>query len=447
MYELPSKNILTITPDSANQSDESDKISNVVNSVFSNFEIDARVDSYTRGPAVTRYDIAVGKKTKVSKILGLRHDISYSVGNGNITIISPVPGKSAIGIEIPNVDRGMVTLGDAFDISDDEHPLTIVVGKDINGTSITANLAKMPHLLVAGSTGSGKSVFINSLINSILMRTTPEQVRMVLIDPKRVELSSYVNIPHLATPIVTDPNEAAYTLGWVVEQMDKRYTDLALSGYRHLDDYNRAIGNGSIEGEKYPYLLVVIDELADLMMVAGRDVEASIVRITQLARAAGIHLVVATQRPSVDVLTGLIKANMPSRLAFAVSSTVDSRVILDQRGAESLTGKGDSLFLPMGAIAPLRVQGAWISDPEIDKIISHVESQPKVAKMEGDVDITEAMINDAVYLIHTTQYASTAMLERRLSISRRKAKELLDLLEARNIVSNDELEGFRSVLV
>lgn len=447
MYSLPSKNILEKTPESANQSDESENISRIVNGVFRSFGVDATVCSYTRGPAVTRYDISIGNSTKVSKVASLKDNISYSVGNGNLKLISPVPGKSAIGIEIPNVDRGMVTLGDVFDIADEEHPLTVGMGKDINNKSITANLAKMPHLLVAGSTGSGKSVFINTMINSILMRTTPEQVRMVLIDPKRVELSSYANIPHLAMPIVTDPSEAAYTLNWVVEQMDKRYSDLALSGYRHVDDYNRGIDEGKISGDKYPYMLVIVDELADLMMVAGRDVESSIVRITQLARAAGIHLVVATQRPSVDVITGLIKANMPSRLAFAVSSNADSRVILDESGAEKLTGRGDSLFLPMGAIAPTRIQGAWVSDPEIEKIVSHVSSQPKILSMEGEGIITDDMINDAVYYIYTTKYASSSMLERRLRISRNKAKELLDILERKNVVGPEELNGRRFALV
>jgi S-DNA-T family DNA segregation ATPase FtsK/SpoIIIE len=471
-YILPKLSTLKAGTPPRDRTPENDKVIEAINTTFTNFKVGAEVKGLVRGPTVTRYKVVPDPGVKVNKVSGLKDDLALATGSTSVRILAPIPGEPAIGVEIPNKERDTVSLGDVLRskaATADRHPLIVGLGKDIEGRTVMANLAKMPHLLIAGTTGGGKSTCITGIITSILMRSTPDEVRMLLIDPKMVELRQFDGVPHLITDIITNPKKAAEALQWVVEETERRYADLEAAKVTHIDDFNRAAREGKLVAppgsdrvfQPYPYLLVVVDELADLMMVAPQDIEDSIVRVAQKSRAAGIHLVLATQRPSHDVVTGLIKANVPSRLAFVTSSAVDSRVILDQNGAEKLTGQGDALFLPVGMSDPVRLQNAFVSDREVFEIVEHCRKQGRAARASsrptpipgpkastaGISDDDRALLIRAAEIVISTQFGSTSMVHRKLRIGFDKASQLIDLLEHSGIVGPSNGSKARDVLV
>ncbi|HZA81425.1 MAG TPA: DNA translocase FtsK 4TM domain-containing protein [Actinomycetes bacterium] len=456
-----------------------DETQRILEQTLEQFEVEATVPRYTRGPTVTRYEVELGPKTKVARVIGLSHDIAYALASPDVRIIAPIPGKSAIGIEVPNRDRELVTLGDILGKTgkdDQRHPLTVALGKDIGGEPVLTNLTDMPHILIAGSTGAGKSVCLNVLVTSLLMRNPPDQVRLILIDPKRVELTSYENVPHLITPVVTHPKRASEALAWAVREMELRLETLAIAGVRNIAAYNKGATEGTLpplpsagldddgrpDGDRQrptlPYIVVVIDELSDLMMVAPRDVEDAICRIAQMARAVGIHLVVATQRPSVDVVTGLIKANIPSRIAFMVASAQDSRVILDAGGADKLVGHGDMLYLPGGTSKPRRIQGAFITEKEVEAVVAYCKAQQQATYQPGvvaegraasddDDGDEDPLLTQAMEIVVRSGLGSTSMLQSKMKVGFSRARRIMDQLEERGVVGPSEGSKPRDVLM
>lgn len=458
-YILPSMDIFKIAEKRKGTSKEDLKENiDLLNKTLHNFDVDANVSRVVSGPTVARYEVELASGVKVNRILSLADDISLTFASPDIRIIAPIPGKSAIGIEVPNGHRELVTIGEILtskQASEDNHPLTVGLGKDISGSPVLANLGKMPHLLIAGATGSGKSICINSIITSLLSRVSPDQVKMIMIDPKRVELNLFNGISHLLTPVVVNSKQAANALAWAVSEMENRYDILSEHKVKNIDGFNKKMIKGG--GDTMPYIVLVIDELADLMMVSPREVEDAICRLAQLARAVGIHLVIATQRPSTDVITGLIKANITTRIAFAVGSMTDSRVILDTGGAEKLVGKGDALYMTPETIKPVRIQGCFITEKEIDDLVVHVKSQgepnyvddiTKPAKSSSyDGDFDDDLFDEAMDMVIDTGKASVSYLQRRLRIGYGRAARLMDMLEDKGVVSAQDGSRPREVLV
>jgi S-DNA-T family DNA segregation ATPase FtsK/SpoIIIE len=463
-YRLPDRDVLRSSPPaSGSGADQSARVADALVQTLANFGVDATVLGQISGPRVTRYELQLAPGTKVSKVAGLKDDLSYALATTEIRILAPIPGKQAVGVELPNASPNLVTLGDVYeDLPATSSPLSVWLGKDISGQAVWTDLARMPHVLIAGTTGSGKSGCINTILTSVLLRSTPDDVRMILIDPKRIELGYYESIPHLLTPVVSSPKEAAAVLRNVVAEMERRYERLSAVRARNLPEANRALRS---RGEAtMPYLLVVIDELADLMMISPQEVEDCVIRLAQKSRAVGVHLVLATQRPSVDVITGMIKANVPSRIAFAVSSQTDSRVILDQAGAESLLGQGDMLFKPLGTSRLQRLQGAYVSEEEIALIVEQCRSQREQELDESLLEAPEAppgehgvdddfdpdedpLLERAIEVVVQTQTASVSLIQRRLRVGYTRAGRLIDMLERRGIISGYEGSKPRRVLV
>jgi S-DNA-T family DNA segregation ATPase FtsK/SpoIIIE len=464
-YRLPDRTLLNQSPPASEVGvDVAQRTAAALVQTLAHFGVEATIVGQISGPRVTRYELQLAPGTKVSKVAALKDDLSYALATTEIRILAPIPGKQAVGVELPNLQPNLVTLGDIFDdLPATASPLAVWLGKDISGTAVWADLARMPHLLIAGTTGSGKSGCINTILTSILLRSTPDEVRMILIDPKRIELGFYESIPHLLTPVVSSPKQAAAALANVVTEMERRYEQLSMLRARNLAEANRALRR---RGETtMPYLLVVIDELADLMMISPQEVEDAVIRLAQKSRAVGVHLVLATQRPSVDVITGMIKANVPSRIAFAVSSQTDSRVILDTAGAESLLGQGDMLFKPLGTSRLQRVQGAYVSEEEIALVVDQCRSQREQELDESLLELPEVFAEDvdgedgefdpdedpllekAIDIVVQTQTASVSLLQRRLRVGYTRAGRLIDMLERRGIISGYEGSKPRRVLV